>query len=248
MASGFAVDLLAPGRLGDVLTARCHRGVARPAARASTTSTVTNQRGERVAVFRGRSYTHEGQARGMTAPTLLAARRPAARTRSRRSMPVKHPRPGDLEPIETASRDELQRAAAAAPAVDAAARLRQRAALPQGRSTPRACTRRPASRWPTWRSSRSPTKKDLRDNYPFGMFAVPREQVVRIHASSGTTGKPTVVGYTQERHRHLGRPGGALDPRRRAGAPATSCTWPTATACSPAAWARTTAPSGWAAR
>lgn len=40
-------------------------------------------------------------------------------------------------------------------------------------------------------------KTDLRDNYPFGMFAVPREQVVRIHASSGTTGKPTVVGYTQ---------------------------------------------------
>jgi phenylacetate-CoA ligase len=41
------------------------------------------------------------------------------------------------------------------------------------------------------------TKQDLRDNYPFGMFAVPMEQVVRIHASSGTTGKPTVVGYTQ---------------------------------------------------
>ncbi len=40
-------------------------------------------------------------------------------------------------------------------------------------------------------------KTDLRDNYPFGMFAVPRQQVVRIHASSGTTGKPTVVGYTQ---------------------------------------------------
>jgi len=40
------------------------------------------------------------------------------------------------------------------------------------------------------------TKKDLRDNYPFGMFAVPREQVARVHASSGTTGKPTVVGYT----------------------------------------------------
>ena len=40
-------------------------------------------------------------------------------------------------------------------------------------------------------------KSDLRDNYPFGMFAVPQEQVVRIHASSGTTGKPTVVGYTQ---------------------------------------------------
>jgi len=42
------------------------------------------------------------------------------------------------------------------------------------------------------------TKADLRDNYPFGMFAVPREQVSRVHASSGTTGKPTVVGYTKD--------------------------------------------------
>jgi phenylacetate-CoA ligase len=41
------------------------------------------------------------------------------------------------------------------------------------------------------------TKADLRENYPFGLFAVPREQCVRLHASSGTTGKPTVVGYTQ---------------------------------------------------
>ena len=40
-------------------------------------------------------------------------------------------------------------------------------------------------------------KKTLRDNYPFGLFAVPRKEVVRIHASSGTTGKPTVVGYTR---------------------------------------------------
>ncbi len=39
-------------------------------------------------------------------------------------------------------------------------------------------------------------KQDLRDNYPFGMFAVPREDVMRVHASSGTTGQPTVVGYT----------------------------------------------------
>jgi phenylacetate-CoA ligase len=46
--------------------------------------------------------------------------------------------------------------------------------------------------------ARFPTtsKDDLRRSYPFGMFAVPRQQVVRIHASSGTTGKPTVVGYT----------------------------------------------------
>ncbi|HEV7976334.1 phenylacetate--CoA ligase PaaK [Amycolatopsis sp.] len=42
------------------------------------------------------------------------------------------------------------------------------------------------------------TKHDLRDNYPFGMFAVPQDQVRRIHASSGTTGKPTVVGYTEQ--------------------------------------------------
>ena len=40
-------------------------------------------------------------------------------------------------------------------------------------------------------------KTDLRDNYPFGLFAVPREQVLRLHASSGTTGRPTVVGYTK---------------------------------------------------
>src|SRR5215204_5734109 len=40
-------------------------------------------------------------------------------------------------------------------------------------------------------------KTDLRDNYPFNMFAVPRDKLVRVHASSGTTGKPIVVGYTQ---------------------------------------------------
>lgn len=42
------------------------------------------------------------------------------------------------------------------------------------------------------------SKRDLRDSYPFGMFAVPRDKIVRIHASSGTTGKATVVGYTKE--------------------------------------------------
>ena len=42
------------------------------------------------------------------------------------------------------------------------------------------------------------TKEDLRQNYPFGMFAVPRENLARVHASSGTTGKPTVVGYTMD--------------------------------------------------
>ncbi|HWQ61725.1 MAG TPA: phenylacetate--CoA ligase, partial [Negativicutes bacterium] len=41
------------------------------------------------------------------------------------------------------------------------------------------------------------TKQDMRDNYPYGLFAVPLAEIVRIHASSGTTGKPTVVGYTK---------------------------------------------------
>ena len=41
-------------------------------------------------------------------------------------------------------------------------------------------------------------KSDLRDHYPFGLFAVPQEQIARIHASSGTTGKPTIVGYTKK--------------------------------------------------
>ena len=48
-------------------------------------------------------------------------------------------------------------------------------------------------------------KQDLRDHYPFGLFAVPREELVRVHASSGTTGKQTVVGYTR----------GDIDRRRR---------------------------------
>ena len=43
------------------------------------------------------------------------------------------------------------------------------------------------------------TKADLRANYPFGLFATPRERIVRVHASSGTAGKPTVVGYTKRR-------------------------------------------------
>src|SRR4029077_12220655 len=42
------------------------------------------------------------------------------------------------------------------------------------------------------------TKAELRENYPFGMFAVPMQEIVRVHASSGTTGKPTVVGYTKQ--------------------------------------------------
>ena len=59
------------------------------------------------------------------------------------------------------------------------------------------------------------TKEDLRANYPFGLFAVPAEEILRIHASSGTTGKPTVVGYTKGDIDVWARGGGALDPRLR---------------------------------
>jgi phenylacetate-CoA ligase len=110
-------------------------------------------------------------------------------------MPVRNAVPADLEPIERASRDEvqslqlerlkwsLQHAYHNVPhyrrVFDQAkvhpSHLRQLSDLAQFPFT---------------------TKRDLRDNYPFGMFAVPRERVARIHASSGTTGKPTVVGYT----------------------------------------------------
>jgi len=53
------------------------------------------------------------------------------------------------------------------------------------------------ARWPIWRAFPFTTKEDLREAYPFGFFSVPSERVARIHASSGTTGKPTVVGYTR---------------------------------------------------
>ncbi|QAZ38714.1 phenylacetate--CoA ligase [Methylibium sp. Pch-M] len=110
-------------------------------------------------------------------------------------MPVKRPAPGDLEAIETASRDEisalqLQRLRATLRhAYDRVPHYR-RAFDAQGVHPDDLKQLADLSRFPFT------TKKDLRDNYPFGMFAVPREQVARLHASSGTTGKPTVVGYT----------------------------------------------------
>ena len=104
--------------------------------------------------------------------------------------------PGELEPIERASRRRAARAAARAAAWSLQHAYDNVAALParvrrQGRAA-----RRPARSSPTSRKFPFTVKSDLRDNYPFGLFAVPRERVARIHASSGTTGKPTVVGYT----------------------------------------------------
>ncbi len=111
-------------------------------------------------------------------------------------MTARTPRPGELEPIERASRDELaalqldRLKATLTRAYDNVAHYRK--AFDAGGVHPRdLATLADLARFPFT------TKADLRENYPFGMFAVPREEVVRIHASSGTTGKPTVVGYTR---------------------------------------------------
>ena len=111
-------------------------------------------------------------------------------------MPVKTPKPGDLEPIERASADELQALqlkrlrATLQHAYDNVAHYRR--AFDAKGVHPEDCrTLADLAKFPFT------SKADLRANYPFGMFAVPREKVVRVHASSGTTGKPTVVGYTQ---------------------------------------------------
>jgi phenylacetate-CoA ligase len=111
-------------------------------------------------------------------------------------MPVTQPAPGDLEPIETASRDEIE----ALQLVRLRATLqRAYANVPHYRAAFDRVGVHPDDIRQLSDLARVPftTKADLRDNYPFGMFAVSREQVVRVHASSGTTGKPTVVGYTQ---------------------------------------------------
>jgi phenylacetate-CoA ligase len=111
-------------------------------------------------------------------------------------MPVKTPAAADLEPIETASRDELQ----ALQLQRLQATLRQAyERVPHYRRAFDAAGVHPQDCQSLADLARFPftAKADLRANYPFGMFAVPREQVVRLHASSGTTGKSTVVGYTQ---------------------------------------------------
>jgi phenylacetate-CoA ligase len=105
------------------------------------------------------------------------------------------PAPGDLEPIETASRDEiaalqLQRLRwTLRHAYDNVPFYRRR--FDEGGVHPEDCRElADLANYPFT------VKQDFRDNYPFGLLAVPREQVARIHGSSGTTGKPTVVGYT----------------------------------------------------
>ncbi|MGL4414362.1 phenylacetate--CoA ligase PaaK [Roseinatronobacter monicus] len=106
------------------------------------------------------------------------------------------PKPGDLEPIETASRDEISALQlerlkwSLRHAYEGSSFYRKRfddhGVHPDDLQTLADLAKFPFT-----------VKTDLRDTYPFGMFAVPREQLVRVHASSGTTGKPTVVGYTR---------------------------------------------------
>lgn len=104
--------------------------------------------------------------------------------------------PNDLDPIERASKDELQALQLARlkqtlkHAYENVAHYRE-AFDAKGVHPDDLKTLSDLSKFPFT------VKDDLRKNYPFNMFAVPREQVARIHASSGTTGKPTVVGYTQ---------------------------------------------------
>jgi phenylacetate-CoA ligase len=154
------------------------------------------------------------------------------------------PRPGELEPIETASADELRALQLQ--------RLRWTVRhaydnVPQYRASFDAAGVHPDDIKDLADLAKLPftAKADLRANYPFGMFAVPREQVIRLHASSGTTGKPTVVGYTRD---DIDTWATVAARSIRAGEPATSSTTPTATACSPGALACTTAPRSSAAR
>lgn len=106
------------------------------------------------------------------------------------------PAPNDLEPIERASRDELQALQlerlkwSLQHAYDNVAHYRE-AFDAKGVHPGDLKSLADLAKFPFT------DKKTLRDNYPFGLFAVPREKVVRVHASSGTTGRPTVVGYTQ---------------------------------------------------
>ena len=111
-------------------------------------------------------------------------------------MPVKSPQAGDLDPIETASRDEisalqLQRLQwSVRHTYDNVEPYRKRCEE-KGVHPDELKSLADLAKFPFM------TKIDLRDNYPFGLFAVPREKVARLHASSGTTGKSVVVGYTK---------------------------------------------------
>jgi phenylacetate-CoA ligase len=112
-------------------------------------------------------------------------------------VPVRQSLPGDLEPIETANADQLR--ALQLQRLQWSLRHAYENVAHYRRSFDAAGVH-PTDLHSLDDLTRFPftVKGDLRDNYPFDMFAVPRERVVRVHASSGTTGKPTVVGYTAQ--------------------------------------------------
>ena len=112
-------------------------------------------------------------------------------------MTARTPGPGELEPIERASRDELQALQLA--------RLQWSVKhaygdVPHYRRSFEAAGVHPSDLKTLGDLAKFPfaVKQDFRNNYPFGLFAVPRDQVLRIHTSGGTTGKPTVVGYSRK--------------------------------------------------
>jgi len=112
-------------------------------------------------------------------------------------MTVKSAQPGELDPIETASRDEISALQlerlkwSLRHSYDHVAPYRDKC-IAQGVHPDDLRTLADLAKFPFM------TKTDLRDHYPFGLFAVPRERVARLHASSGTTGKSIVVGYTRQ--------------------------------------------------
>ncbi len=111
-------------------------------------------------------------------------------------MTAKKPMPGELDPIETASRDEisalqLERLKWSVRHSYDNVEPYRRKCLEKGVHPDDLKTLSDLGKFPFM------TKLDLRDNYPFGLFAVPRNKIARLHASSGTTGKSVVVGYTQ---------------------------------------------------
>ncbi len=173
VAAGADVDFLAPVREGDLLVAEA---VER--------------------VVRGRSGLYDVTVRRGT-EVVLEFRGAAAPSRRQRSRAVQDLTPdlASLDPVERGSREEL-----AALQLERMRWSLQHAydRVPFHRRAFDAAGVHPGDLRELADLARFPltTKADLREGYPWGMFAVPREQVARVHASSGTTGQPTVVGYT----------------------------------------------------
>ena len=232
VAAGADISFVATGRLGDELTARPPSAPA-TAATASTTSPCTGTTAdgpEVVAEFRGRSRTIGRMHHDEHRPPELA------------------PRPGELSDVERLSADELRPLQLERLQWTLRARLRERALLHRPSSTRPACTRTTAGSWPTWRSSRSPPRPTCGTTTRSGCSPCRRTRFGASTPPAAPPASPTVVGYTEQDIDTWADGDGPVDLRRGRPARRTRSTSPTATACSPAASARTTAPRSWAAR